>query len=157
MDILLPSFNLPIFGSPTRVKKRQDEAEPLMVARRRGMTKGLDRLFGALLLIGSVLHAFGSVAHYPLGSQELVWALSGSLAGGLIAVLNLVRAGRTEDPALTWIAFAASLGWVAVALGFGLAIQSLLDPRVLWHAISALVLAGFCVRTAFLAQRHPAN
>jgi hypothetical protein len=157
MDIPLPSFNGPLFGSPTRAKKRQGEAEPLAAAGSTGMTKSLDRLFGALLLIGSVLHAFGSLAHYPLGSQELVWALSGSLAGGLIAVLNLVRAGRTEDQALTWIAFAASLGWVAVALGFGFAIQSLFDPRVLWHAISALVLAGFCVRTALLAQRHPAS
>ena len=110
--------------------------------------KTLDRLFGALLLVGSVLHAYGSISFYPARSPELVWALSGSLAGGLTAVLNLVRAGRPADYTLAWIAFGASLCWAAVVFGFGAAIGNLIDPRVLWHGISALALAAFSLRTA---------
>jgi hypothetical protein len=110
--------------------------------------KTLDQFFGALLLVGSVLHAYGSISSYPLGSPELVWALSGSLAGGLTAVLNLVRAGRPEDTTVAWITFVASLCWAAVAVGFGAAIGNLIDPRVLWHVVSALALTTFSLRTA---------
>ena len=50
----------------------------------------LDRVFGVLLLIGAALHSYGSISSYRLGTPELVWALSGSLAGGLTATINLV-------------------------------------------------------------------
>jgi len=113
-----------------------------------GAIKILDRIFGALLLVDSMLHSYGSISAYPAGGQELVWALSGSLAGGLIAVLNLVRSGRPNDLILAWITCIASLCWVAVAVAFGAAIGNLIDPRVLWHVISALVLAVFSLRTA---------
>ena len=119
------------------------------------MTKYLDRLFGALLLLGSLLHSYGSISSYRFGSQELVWALSGSLAGGLISVLNLIRSGRPEDLTLAWIAFAGSLSWVAVAVSFGLSVGNLFDPRVLWHAISALALAGFSLRTVIGRAQIP--
>jgi hypothetical protein len=119
------------------------------------MTRTLDRLFGVLLLVGALLHSYGSISGYPSGSQELVWALSGSLAAGLIAVLNLVRSGRPEDRTLAWIAFLGSLSWVAVAVGFGVAIGNLFDPRVLWHVISALALAGFSLRTAIGRAKIP--
>lgn len=109
--------------------------------------KNLDRCFGVLLLVGSGLHAFGSISSYPLGSTELVWALSGSLAGALTSVLNLVRAGRAEDTTIAWISLVASLCWATVAAGFGAAIGNLIDPRVLWHVICALALATFSLRT----------
>jgi hypothetical protein len=118
------------------------------------MMKTLDRVFGTLLLIGSMLHSYGSISSYPSRSPELVWALSGSLAGGLIAVLNLVRAGRPEDATLAWITCVASLSWFAVAVGFGAAIGNLIDPRVLWHAIAALALTAFSLRTAIGAQNR---
>jgi hypothetical protein len=114
--------------------------------------KSLDRVFAALLLVGSVLHCYGSLATYGLGTAELVWALSGSLAGGLIAAINLLRAGRPADTALAWLACVASLGWLAVALGYGSAIGNIADPRVLWHAIAALGLTAFSVRTALGRQ-----
>jgi len=108
----------------------------------------VDRVFGALLLIGSMLHSYGSFSSYKLGTPELVWALSGSLAGGLTAVINLIRSGRPEDLALAWLAAVASILWCAVALGFGAAIGDILNPRVLWHAICAAILAAFSLRTA---------
>jgi hypothetical protein len=117
--------------------------------------KTLDRVFGVLLLVGSVLHSYGSISSYKFGTQELVWALSGSLAGGLTAVVNLVRSGRPEDMTLAWVAFVACIGWFAVAIGYGAAIGNLVDPRVLWHAISALALAAFSLRTALgYARAH---
>ncbi|THD44764.1 MAG: hypothetical protein E7774_09505 [Bradyrhizobium sp.] len=103
-------------------------------------------MFGALLLLGSLLHAGGSIAHYGFGTQELVWALSGSLAGSLTAIINLVRCERSSDFTISVIALISSVGWLAVALGFGAAIGALFDPRVLWHAICALVLAAFSLR-----------
>jgi hypothetical protein len=112
-----------------------------------GKVKTLDRLFGVLLLVGSGLHALGSISAYRLGSTELVWALSASLAGGLTAVLNLVRAGRPKDTTVAWISLVASLCWAAVAVGFGAAIGNLIDPRVLWHLVCALALATFSVLT----------
>jgi hypothetical protein len=108
----------------------------------------LDRIFGALLLIGSGLHVVGSISSYSSFSPELVWALSGSLAGGLIAVLNLIRAGRPRDLTLAWTACIGSVLWVAISIAFGMSIGSVLDPRVLWHAITATVLAVFSLRTA---------
>jgi membrane protein DedA with SNARE-associated domain len=71
------------------------------------------------------------------------------LACGLIAVLNLVRATRPEDTTITWMAFVASLCWAAVAVGFGLAIGNVMDPRVMWHLITALALTIFSLQTAF--------
>jgi hypothetical protein len=110
--------------------------------------KYLDRTFGMLLLVGSALHSYGSISFYKIGSQELVWALSGSLAGGLTAAINLVRSGRPEDTAIAWVSSIASMCWFAVAIGFGLAIGNVFDPRVLWHATCALALAAFSLRTA---------
>jgi len=112
-----------------------------------GKLKTLDRFFGVLLLVGSVLHAYGSISFYRLGSAELVWALSGSLAGGLTSVVNLVRAGRPEDTTVAWISLVAAICWAIVAAGFGAAIGNLIDPRVLWHLVCALALATFSVLT----------
>ena len=112
------------------------------------MLKNVDRVFGGLLLIGAALHAYGSLKGYPRGSEVLVWALSGSLSAGLVAVLNLLRVNRPSDIALAWVSFGSSLCWAALALAFGAAIDAVADPRVLWHVIAALVLAGFSLRTA---------
>ena len=110
------------------------------------MLRLVDKSFAALLFIGAALHAYGSLMGYQLGSEVLVWAFSGSLSAGLIAVLNFVRANRPHDHTLAWIAVGSSLCWAAVALGFGNAIGNLIDPRVLWHVLAALALAGFGLR-----------
>jgi hypothetical protein len=111
------------------------------------MARIIDRIFGVLLLVGAGLHVVGTLRTYAIGSEALVWSLSGTLAAGLVAVLNLVRAGRPEDHTLAWITLVGSLAWAGVAIAFGAAIGNLFDPRVLWHAITALVLAGFSLRT----------
>jgi hypothetical protein len=117
-------------------------------------SKTLVQFFGVLLLVGAVLHAYGSISSYHVGSTELVWALSGSLAAALTAVLNLVRAGRPGDMTVAWITLAANISWAAVAAGFGVAIGNLIDPRALWHLISALALAAFSMRTVVGVHKH---
>jgi hypothetical protein len=49
----------------------------------------------------------------------LLSPLSGMLAGLLLASLNLLRVGLSDDRALAWVSFAGCLRWIAVALGSG--------------------------------------
>jgi hypothetical protein len=120
------------------------------------MLRLVDKSFAVLLFVGAALHAYGSLVGYPLGSEVLVWALSGTLSAGLIAVLNFVRANRPHDQTLAWITAGSSLCWAAVALGFGVAIGNPIDPRVLWHVLAALALAGFGLRQLSVS-RMPAR
>jgi hypothetical protein len=115
----------------------------------RSAMKILDLTFGWLLVVGSLLHAMGSVASYGNMPLLLVWSLSGTLAGLLLASLNLLRAGRPGDRVLAWVSFTGCLGWIAVALAFGKVSGNLLDVRALTHAINAAVLAVMSLRTAF--------
>lgn len=110
--------------------------------------KILDLTFGWLLVAGSVLHAAGSVAAYKGVPMLLLWSLSGTLAGLLLASLNLLRAGRPGDHVLAWVSFAGCLGWIAVALGFGAVSGNILDVRAPTHAINAVVLAAMSLRAA---------
>jgi hypothetical protein len=132
-----------------------DRQRTITVAPMTGIVQAIDRLFGLLLLIGACLHAVGAVRAYPLGSDVLVWSLSGTLAAGLLAVLNLVRAGRPDDHTLAAITLAGSLAWFGIAIAFGAAIGNVVDPRVLWHAIAALALAGFSLRTLLKRSQLP--
>jgi hypothetical protein len=111
-----------------------------------------DRIFGWLLIVGSLLHAMGSVAGYRNMPVTLVWALSGTLAGLLLAGLNLLRVERPNDRALAWMSFAGCLGWIAVALSFGKAFGNVFDFRVLTHVIITMVLAAMSLRTLVRAN-----
>lgn len=113
----------------------------------------LDRTFGWLLVVGGLLHAVGSWRAFHNDPPQLLWALSGSLAALLVAALNLLRAGRPSDRPLAWVSFAASMAWVAVAVGFGAVIGHLTDPRAVIHAVNAAVLAALSLRTLVRAPR----
>ena len=113
----------------------------------------VDRVFGWLLVVGGLLHAVGSWYGLHNNPPQLVWALSGSLAALLVAALNLLRVGRSTDRPLAWTSFAASLAWVVVAIGFGVAIGHPADPRAVFHAVIAAVLAGLSLRSLMLAPR----
>ena len=112
-----------------------------------GRIRALDRFLGGFLVLGSLLHAGGSWAGYRGQPETLVWALSGSLAGLLLASLHLLRVDRPDDRAIGWISFAGSVAWMGVALGFGYAVGNVLDPRGLTHALNAALLAAMSVRT----------
>lgn len=116
------------------------------------MAKAIDGIFAILLLVGALLHGYGTITSYPAGSEVFVWSLAGSLAAGLIAILNLLRRERPGDWALAVICLVASLAWAAVALAFGGAIGNVVDLRVLWHVIAALALAMFSLRSLMARQ-----
>ena len=114
-----------------------------------------DRTFCWLLIIGSVLHAFGAVNAYHGEPETLVWALSATLAGLLLAALNLLRIGRPGDRALAWISFAGCLGWLAEGIGLGMAVGNRLNFRLFTMGMIAIVLAVFSLRSA--TGTHSAN
>jgi len=113
----------------------------------------VDRIFGWLLVVGGLLHAGGSWRSFHNDPSQLLWALSGSLAALLVAALNLLRTGRPADRPLALVSFFASLAWLAVAVGFGVLIGNLADPRAVIHALNAAVLAGLSLRTLMRAPR----
>jgi len=111
-----------------------------------------DKVFGWLLVIGGLLHAFGSWKGFHDQPAVLVWALAGSLAALMIAAVNLLRAGRPGDRSLAIVSLLGSLGWLAVSLEFGKTINNELDPRVLWHTTCAVALAYFSARSMMQAR-----
>jgi hypothetical protein len=107
----------------------------------------VDRLFGALLIVATVAHSVGTVVMTPFLSGLFVWSLGSSLAGFLLGVLNLARAGRPQDRALAAIVAIGTTCWIIVCLGFSLSIRNLFDPRPVSHELISLVLVLFSIRT----------
>lgn len=109
--------------------------------------KPIDHTFGWLLVICSILHIFGSYSLYQGRPETFLWSLSATLAGLLVAALNLLRIGRPGDRALAWVSFSGCVGWLAIVLAFGAIIGNMLDLRVVVLTIIAVVLAVFSIRT----------
>ena len=107
-----------------------------------------DRLIAVLLALGALGHALGSFKVYAPGTSVRVWSLAGAFAAFLLAALNWLRAGRPQDAALAWICVAGCVAWAAIALAFGASVGSMADPRAVYHAAVAVVLAAFSLRTA---------
>jgi hypothetical protein len=114
--------------------------------------KVIDRIFAWILILGGIGHSVGSYLGYKNEPVTLLWALSASALGFLVAAINLLRAGRPTDRPLAWIAFAGSLFSAIAATSFGLLIGNLFDVRAMVHGISALALAFFSLRTALGAR-----
>jgi phage tail tape-measure protein len=115
--------------------------------------KTADRTFGWLLVVASLLHTYGSFMSYENAPITLVWALSGSLAGLLVAAVNLLRTDRPSDYSLAWVSFAGSLGWTAVAFSIGKVTGHVFDFRPLTHMILGTALAAMSIRTLVTAHR----
>jgi hypothetical protein len=109
--------------------------------------KIIDRIFGALLLLGAVGHTVGTIMMTPPMSQIFISSLGASLACFLLGALNLVRAGRPDDKTLATITMAGTVCWALVAFAFGKSIGNVLDPRALMHMTVSVVLVIFCAIT----------
>ena len=112
----------------------------------------IDRAFAVLLSLGAAGHTMGSLTLLEAGSGIQVWSLGSALCAFLLGALNWVRAGRAADRTLAWITGLGSLGWLGVAVGFGLSIGRLGDFRVVWHGLCAVALTLFSFRAAVLAK-----
>lgn len=110
--------------------------------------KTIDRIFAWILVLGGLLHGFGSFHMYRNEPMTLLWALCATLLTLLIAAVNLLRVERPSDRPLAWICFAGSLSWAVTAFAAGMLLHNILDPRPLTHWVTALVLAGFSLKTA---------
>ena len=108
----------------------------------------IDRVAGWLLVIGALLHGYGSYLAYPSLSSNLVWALSGSVAALLLAGINLLRVNRPDDRPLARICLAGCLLWIGIVSTFAATLPNPVDPRPLYHLIVTMVLVVFSLRTA---------
>jgi hypothetical protein len=111
------------------------------------MWKVIDRVFGGLLVLAAGGHTVGTILWTKPMSGTFIWSLGSSLAAGLLATLNIVRAGRTDDKTLALITAIGTACWAAVAFSFGLSIGNVFDPRPLGHVIISIVLVIFSVIT----------
>ena len=110
--------------------------------------KVLDRIFGWVLAIGGLLHSMGAYAGYKQQPDTLFWAETATLAGLLLAAVNLLRVERPADRTLAWVSFAGCLGWLAVVYFFARLLGNFADFRVLIQGIITLGLAIFSLRSA---------
>jgi hypothetical protein len=111
--------------------------------------KNLDRAFGWLLILAACGHTVGTFLWVPLMSGLFVWSLGASLAGVLLGVLNIVRAGRPADKTLALITAVGTTLWAALSFLFSISIHNLLDPRPLSHEVISAVLVVFSLQTYF--------
>jgi hypothetical protein len=114
--------------------------------------KIIDRILSCLLIVGGIGHTFGALHFYKNDQVTLLWALSASLFLFLLAAVNLIRAGRPDDPALAWVCLVGALCWLAASLRFGALVGSFLDFRVVMFIVITLGLSAFCLRS--LAGKH---
>jgi hypothetical protein len=93
------------------------------------------------------LHAAGSVEAYGDRPDTLLWALSGTLAGLLLAGANLLRTARPGDSWLAALCLFGCLSWIAIDISFGNLIGNVFDFRVLMQGATAAILAAFSARS----------
>lgn len=110
--------------------------------------RGLDRVFGWLMVVSAVLHVMGSYAAYRTEPMSLLWAVAGGIAELLLAALNLLRAERPLDRPLARVCVGGGTLWLMVDVIFGRLIGNVFDVRVLIQGAVTLVLLGFSLRTA---------
>lgn len=107
------------------------------------MLRVVDRIFGWLLALAACGHTIGTILWTQPTSGIFIWSLGSSLAAGLLAALNIVRAGRPDDKTLAVVTAVGTGCWALVALGFGVSIRNVLDPRPLGHVVISIVLVIF--------------
>ena len=109
--------------------------------------KIVDRIFGVLLILATCGHIGGTLVWLPAMTGMWVWSLGAALCGLVLGPLHLLRAGRPNDRPVALIATLGTVGWLLIALAFGLSIHHVLDPRPLSHMVISAGLIAFGVRT----------
>lgn len=99
-------------------------------------------LFSATLFVGALLHAYGSFLAFPQKGPALVWSVGASGFAILLSAISILAAYRPADLPLAATALAGAIGWVIVVLCYGWSIGNVADPRVLYHAITGIVIAA---------------
>jgi hypothetical protein len=113
----------------------------------------IDLTFGWLMILGCIGHTLGTMKYYTALSDVWVWSLGTSLAGFILGALNVLRATRSPDKAVAAITLPGSAAFVLIAIGFGVAIHNLGDPRVIGNVVIATALALFSLSTLVKSVR----
>lgn len=100
-----------------------------------------------ILMIGALLHAYGSFLAFDAGSPALVWSLGSGGFAVFLSVLAFYANGFSAPKGLLAIVAAGLAAWFAIVLAFGFAIHNPADPRVLYHlVVSAALIAQLLLR-----------
>jgi hypothetical protein len=103
--------------------------------------KRLELILVGLLALAGTGHLLGTLTEYPLGSEVFVWSLAAVGYVYLVVFLHMLRITRPDDRPVMLGATVATLAWIGLALGFGVAIGNIADFRGLLHAtISAALI-----------------
>jgi hypothetical protein len=104
------------------------------------MIELITRAVAVLLLVGALLHAWGSLVAFKPKTPERAWSLGAAGLAVLLSVLGWVVAAR-EDAILAFIVAGGCVFWAGTVVAFGRAIGNVADPRVLYHLAAGTALA----------------
>jgi hypothetical protein len=111
--------------------------------------KTVDRTLAWLLVAATLLHCIGCLkAFLHTNPDMLLWTEAAGIMGFMVPAVNLLRVNRPNDRGLAWVSVGGCIGWLIVAVWFGIGLGNLLDPRPLIHGVITLGLLGFSLRTA---------
>jgi len=110
----------------------------------------LGRALAVILMIGGLLHGYGSFASYEAGSTALVWSLGSAAFAVFLGALAFHANRRPAERGFIAILIVGLAAWFVTVLGFGLAIGNVVDPRVLYHLV---VAAGLVLELGWLIRR----
>ncbi|MCK7614969.1 hypothetical protein [Roseibium sediminicola] len=96
----------------------------------------------ALLFVGALLHGYGSLIAYSKGSTARVWSLGSAAQAALLAALVAVIGPEASPEPVSVIALIGVVAWLITIIAFGRAISKLTDPRVIYHFVVSVLLAG---------------
>lgn len=95
-------------------------------------------------LVAAAFQLIGTFMFNEIGSNLFAWSLSGALIPLLLVAINTLRNQRNRtDRALASIALVGNFAWMGFILLFGHTQGSLVDPRILLHALAAFGLGVF--------------
>lgn len=110
--------------------------------------KTVDRTLSWLLVVATVLHCIGCLmAFLHTNPDMLLWTEAAGFMGFMVPAVNLLRVNRPNDRGLAWVCVGGCIGWLVVAVWFGIGLGKL-DVRPLIHGLITLGLLGFSLRAA---------
>lgn len=113
----------------------------------------IGKSLSVILMIGGLLHAYGSFLAFDAGSPALVWSLGSAGFAIFLGVLAFYANGSGAPKGLITIVAAGLAAWFLIVLAFGFAIHNPADPRVLYHLVVSAALAVQLVRRARSAMQ----
>lgn len=113
----------------------------------------IGRILAIILVIGGLLHGYGSLVAYEAGSTARVWSLGSAAFAIFLGALSFHANRRPADRGLIGLVVGGLAAWLVTVVGFGLSIGNVGDPRVLYH----LVVTAALIVELVLVARQPSE